>query len=186
MAPYYIWKRDAAWHCIHCRHYLISQWIEMNNFILLFNGEERKCGLIQPFSECLLLCPEHWFLSMSVWFKTHTVQVSSCKVKICPQHRCIHYFPFSHVCLRHRFCQKRCNKKHPDIACFTVFRMKLPLSRLHHFHFPSPAGSRLFPELSSVGHTEEKSAVGICCVSDSGRGSGAVARLSGRSALCSL
>lgn len=131
-------------------------------------------------------CPEHWFLSMSVWFKTHTVQVSSCKVKMCSHHWFIHYFPLSRVCLKHMFWQGRCIKKQPDIIRFTVFHIKLPLSRLHHFHFPSPAGSRLFPELSSVGHTEEKSAVGICCVSDSGRGSGAVARLSGRSALCSL
>lgn len=59
----------------------------------------------------------------------------------------------------------------------------LPLSFVSN---PSPAGGRHFSELSSVGVTEEKSAVDLCCVSDSGRGSGAAAGLSGRSALCSL
>lgn len=51
---------------------------------------------------------------------------------------------------------------------------------------PSPAGDGLFPELSSIGDTEEESALDFGCVSDSGRGSGAVAGHSVRSALCSL
>lgn len=67
-----------------------------------------------------------------------------------------------------------------------VFDMNLSLPSVYPLSNPSPADVRLFPELSSVGDTEEESAVGFCCVSDSGRGSGAVAGHPGRSALCPL
>lgn len=67
-----------------------------------------------------------------------------------------------------------------------IFDMNLSLPSIYPLSNPSPAGGRLFHELSSVRDTEEESAVGFCCVSDSGRGSGAVAGHPGRSALCPL